>query len=82
MISRRYKKNCTTLNYIEYFLILASEFTGCVSISGFASLLGIPIRITSSGIELKICAILVVIKKYTLIILKKKKKKHDKLCRQ
>ena len=83
MISRRYKKNCTTLNYTEHFLILASEFTGCVSISDFASLLGIPIRITSSGIELKICAITVVIKKYTLIILKKKKKKkHNKLCRQ
>ena len=45
-MSRMYKKVCTTLNYFEYFLILASATT-CISISVFASLLGIPIRITS-----------------------------------
>ena len=52
--------------------------TGCVSISAFASLVGIPIGITSSSIGLKICAITVGIKKYKSII-KKKKKKHDKI---
>ena len=35
------KKVCTTLNYIEHFLILSSEVTGGISISAFASLLGI-----------------------------------------
>ena len=48
-MSRKHKKVGTTLNYIEYFLILASATT-CISISVFASLLGIPIGITSSAI--------------------------------
>ena len=57
-------KVCTTLNYIEHFLILASTNTGCISISAFASLLGTPIGNTSSAIGLKICAITTGIKKY------------------
>ena len=47
------RKICTTLNYAEHCLILASATTGCISISAFASLLGIPIGITSSALELK-----------------------------
>ena len=76
-MSRKHKKVCTTLNYIKHFLILASTITGCISISGFASLIVIPIGITSSAIGLKICAIIAGIKTYKSII-KKKKKKHDK----
>ena len=60
-------------NYIEHFLILASTITGCISISAFASLIGIPIGITSSAIGLKICAITAGIKKYKSLIKKKKK---------
>ena len=56
MLSRKHKKVYTALGYIEHFLILASTITGCISISAFASLIGIPIGITSSGIGLKICA--------------------------
>ena len=56
-MSKKYKIVCTTVNYIEQFLILASKITGCVSISAFASLIGIPIGITSSAIVLKICEI-------------------------
>ena len=59
-------------------VILASTITGCISISAFVSLLGIPIGITNSAIGLKICAITVGIKKFKSII-KKKKKKHDKI---
>ena len=51
------KKICTTLKYIEHIFILASAVTGCILISAFASLLGIPIGITSSAIGFKICAI-------------------------
>ena len=58
-------------------IFLALVVTGCISISAFASLLGIPIGITSSAIGLKICAIAAGIKKKKLII-KKKKKKHLK----
>ena len=78
MISKKHKKVFTTLNYIEHFLILGSTITGCVSISAFASLVGIPIGIASSTIGLKICVITAGIKKYKSII-KKKKKKHDKI---
>ena len=78
LMSKKYKKVCTTLSHIEHFVILASIITGCISISAFASLLGLPIGITSSAIELKTCAITVGIKRYKSII-KKNKKKHDKI---
>ena len=70
LMSRKHKKVCATLNHIEHFLILASSITGCISISGFASLLGIPIGITSSAVGLKICAIAAG-KRYKAIIRKK-----------
>ena len=78
LMSRKHKKVCTTLNYIEHFLILASTVTGCILISAFAFLLCIPIGIASSAIVLKICAISARIKQYNSII-KKKKKKHGKV---
>ena len=77
-MSKKYKKVCTTLNYTEHFLILASTITGCILISAFAFLIGIPIGITSSAIGLETCAITARIKKYNSII-KKKKKKGDKI---
>ena len=52
--------------------------TGCVSISVFASLAGIPISITSSAVGLKVCAVNVGFTKYKSKILKKKIK-HDKI---
>ena len=76
-MSTKHKKVFTTLNHIKHFLILGSTITGCISISAFASLAGIPIEITSSAAWLKICAITSGIKKYKSII-KKKKKKYDK----
>ena len=72
-MSKKHKKVCTSLNYIEHFLILASTITGCVFISAFASLVGVPIGITSSAIGLKFCAITAGIKKYKSIIKRKKK---------
>ena len=63
LISKKHKV-CTTLNYLEHFLVLASTIIGCISISVIASLLRIPIGITSSTIRLKICAIAKGIKKY------------------
>ena len=66
LISRKHKKVCTTLNYIRHFLILASTITGWISISTFASLLGISIAIMSSAAALQICAITARIKKYII----------------
>ena len=58
-MSRKHKKVCTALHYIEHFLILVSYW-----ISAFAYLLGSPIGITSSAIGLKMCAIPAGTKKY------------------
>ena len=63
-MSKKHRNICANLNYIEHVLILASTMTGCISISTFASFIGIPIAITSSATELKICAITAGIKKY------------------
>ena len=49
---------------------------GCVSISAFASLFGIPVGIVNSAVGLKICATTAGNKKSTI---NKKKKKHKKL---
>ena len=70
LMSKKHKNVSTTVNYIAHFLILGSTITGCVSISAFAFLVGIPIGITSSAIRLNICAITAAIKKYKLIIKK------------
>ena len=77
-MSRKHKKVCRTLNYIEHFLILASTITECISISDFDFLIFIPIWSTSSAKVLKTCAIASGIKKNKSII-KRKKKKHDKV---
>ena len=72
-MSKRNKKVCRTANFIERFLILASEITGCFSISVFASFVGIPMGITSSAVGLEFCAITAAIKKCKSIIKKKRK---------
>ena len=73
LISKKHKNVCATLNYIEYFLILGSAITGCVSVFAFISLIGIPIGITSSAIGLKTFVITVWIKKCKSIIKEKGK---------
>ena len=73
LMSKKHKKVCTTLNYIEQFLILPSRITGYNSVSAFAYLIGIPIGITIPAIGLKICQITAEIKKYKSIIKKRKK---------
>ena len=68
MISKKHKKIFVTLNYIEPFFILASTIIGWVSMSAFASLIGMPIGITTFVIGLKACAITTEIKKYKSMI--------------
>ena len=67
------------LNNIDHLFTVIFTITGCISISAFTSLVGVPIAMTSSAIGLKVCAITVRIKKYKSII-KKKRKKHDKIA--
>ena len=84
-MSEKHKKECKYLNYVEHLLTLASAVTGCVSTSAFASLVCIPVGITSSAVGLKMCAINGGFKKKKIIdykeksIIKKKMKKHDNL---
>ena len=49
---------CNYLNYKEHLLILTPTVTGCVSICAFASLICVPVGITSSAVEINICAII------------------------
>ena len=56
-MSKRHKKFCKVLNYIEESLIIISTITGCVFISAFASLVGILVGITSSAIGVTVCVI-------------------------
>ena len=69
-MSKKHQKVCATLNYIDHFLVLGYTFTGCISISAFASLVVISIWTTSSVLGLKICTITASVKSIT----KKKKK--------
>ena len=54
-----------------HLLILPFAVTGCLSISGFASLVGIPLVIASSAAKIKICTITAEIKTFKAIIKKK-----------
>ena len=79
LMSRKHKKFCRVLNYIDHLLLLISDTViRCISISYFASSVGIPIGIASSAVTLKICVIIAGIKKYKSII-KNKKKKHNNI---
>ena len=78
--SKKHKQICTTLNHIEHFPILASTITGCVSISAFASLIGISVGSTSSIVGLNICVITAGIEKYKSIIKKEKKSMIKQYC--
>ena len=53
LIRKKHKKVCKVINYFQNFIIIISGVNGCVSISAFASLVGIPIGITSSAVGIK-----------------------------
>ena len=78
LMSEKYKKTCKYLNNVEHLPILVSTIADCVSISAFASLVYVPIGITSSEVGTNNCAITAEIKKYKSMI-KKKKEKHNKI---
>ena len=58
LMSEKCKNTCKYLNYIEKLLILVSTVTGCFSLSALASLVCVPVGITSSAVGLYICAII------------------------
>ena len=77
-MSKKQKKVCRILNYIDDSCIVSSTNTGCISISAFTSLVGIPIGIITSAISLKIFVITAGSKKYKSRI-KEEKKNRDKI---
>ena len=69
----KHKQVRKALNYFEHFFIFISAVSGCVSISEFASLVGVPVGITSSEIGLKIVQSLQELKGISQISRKKEK---------
>ena len=53
LMKNKHKKVYRILTYIDHFLVSASSITRCVSVSAFASLVVIPIGITSFMVGLK-----------------------------
>ena len=74
LMSKKHRKVCRVLNYIKDSFIATSTTTGWVTISAFASLVGIPIGIASSTKWIKICLITAGIKNYKAIIKKKRRR--------
>ena len=77
-MSKEHENVYRVLSYIEHLFILISTVTWYISIAGAASLVDISMGVTTYAIGLKLCVILVGIKKYKTIIMKKKKK-HDEI---
>ena len=56
LISKKHKKVCKVLNYVEHLVILVSTVTGSISISAFASLVGMPIGTANSAVQMEMHA--------------------------
>ena len=51
-MSKKHKKICKVLNYIDHSLIVTSTINGFITISAFVSLVGVSIRIGDSAIKI------------------------------
>ena len=60
-MSEKHTKLCSEL--LRTFSYFVSTVSGCVLVSAFASLVGVPVGIASSVVGLKICTITAKIKK-------------------
>ena len=54
LMSEKHKKVCRMLNHFENFLMFISAVSGCVSISAFASLVGLSVGIAHFAVGFKI----------------------------
>ena len=78
ILIEKYRWNKKLYRWINKPKWIDQKVIGCVSISAFASLVGIPVVITNYAVGSKICVITARIKKHKSVI-KKKKKNHDKI---
>ena len=69
----KFKLQKSYLIKVEHLFILVSTVTVCVSVSAFASLVCVPVGITSFAVGIKICAMTEGIKKYKAVIMRTKK---------
>ena len=76
LMSEKYKKNKYVFKLCEILAYFSFNSYWLCSISAFASLVCVPVGITSSAVGIKVCAISSGIKKS---IIKKKKKKDDEI---
>ena len=56
LMSENDKKVSSALNFCEHFLVFVFPVSGCILISAFASLFGVPVGIARSAVVLNICA--------------------------
>ena len=75
---RSTKKNFGVFSYNEHIIALVSTVTGCVSISAFASLVSIPVGITSSAVVVKICCVITAGIKNNKSIIRKRRENLNK----
>ena len=73
-MSKKYKKTWKYLNYIKKMLISAWKITACVLISKIASLICVPVGITSFAVGIKIFAVTAGTKKFRSTIKNFKKR--------
>ena len=73
-MSKKYKKTWKYLNYIKKLLISAWKITACVLISKIASLICVPVGITSFAVGIKIFAVFAGTKKFRSTLKKFKKR--------
>ena len=62
------------MNYFGRFFVFVCVVSSCVSISAFASLVGVPVGVSSFAVRLKIYAITAEIKKLSVYYQQKEEK--------
>ena len=63
---------CRNLIYFKHFFVFVFV-SGCVSFSAFASLIGVPVGIASSAVDIAICATTAGVKKHKSVQEKEEK---------
>ena len=74
LISEKHKRVCKIWNYPEHLLILGFIVTGCVLISAFSALVGVPVGITSSAATITFVQQLQELKSMSYWLKKKRKR--------
>ena len=77
-MSKKLSKYISFSDYFDRFLIVLSVTSGSISIASFATVIGVPMRITSASLSLAFSLCTGFVKK-SLKATRNKKKKHNKI---